>query len=69
MAVDTLETPAPAVAAEERIIEAVDAGMTVPAFEHDTRGALVVAGISVALLFIGWLAFYFLLFMPRGSIG
>jgi hypothetical protein len=69
MAVDTLETPPSAAAAEERIIEAVDAGVTVPTFGHGTRGALVVAGISVALLFIGWLAFYFLLFMPRGSIG
>ena len=69
MAVDTLETPPPAAAVEERIVEAIDAGLTVPVFEHDTRGALVIAGISVALLFIGWLAFYFLLFMPRGSIG
>jgi hypothetical protein len=32
-------------------------------------GALVVAGIAVALLFIGWMAFYFLLFLPRGPIG
>jgi hypothetical protein len=32
-------------------------------------GAYVVAGIAVGLLFLGWLAFYFLLFMPRGSIG
>ena len=32
-------------------------------------GAYLVAGIAVGLLFIGWLAFYFLLFMPRGSIG
>jgi hypothetical protein len=36
--------------------------------KHSPRGALVVASISVGLLFIGWLAFYFLLFMPRGSI-
>ena len=28
-----------------------------------------VAGVSTALLFVGWLAFYFLLFMPRGSVG
>jgi hypothetical protein len=69
MAVDTLETPPSAAAAEERIIEAVDAGATASALEHGTRGALVVAGVSVALLFIGWLAFYFLLFMPRGSVG
>ena len=32
-------------------------------------GALVVASVAVALLFIGWMAFYFLLFMPRGPIG
>jgi hypothetical protein len=36
---------------------------------HVPRGAFVVSGIAVALLFIGWVAFYFLLFMPRGSIG
>ena len=32
-------------------------------------GALVVAGIAVALLFIGWMVFYFLLFLPRGPVG
>jgi hypothetical protein len=32
-------------------------------------GAYVVASIAVGLLFLGWLALYFLLFMPRGSIG
>jgi len=32
-------------------------------------GALLVAAIAVALLFIGWMAFYFLLFLPRGPIG
>jgi hypothetical protein len=32
-------------------------------------GAYVVAGVAVGLLFLGWLAFYFFLFMPRGSIG
>jgi hypothetical protein len=32
-------------------------------------GAYVVAGIAVGLLFLGWLVFYFLLFMPRVSIG
>jgi hypothetical protein len=33
------------------------------------RGAFAVAGVSVALLLIGWLAFYFFLFLPRGSVG
>jgi len=33
------------------------------------RGALIISGIAVALLFLGWLLFYFLLFLPRGAIG
>ena len=32
-------------------------------------GALLLAGVSVGLLFVGWLLFYFVLFIPRGSIG
>jgi hypothetical protein len=32
-------------------------------------GALTVASIAVGLLFVGWLLFYFFLFMPRGAIG
>jgi hypothetical protein len=39
------------------------------ALRNGPIGALVVASIAVALLFIGWLAFYFFLFMPRGPIG
>jgi hypothetical protein len=39
------------------------------ALRDGPRGAFFVAGIATALLFVGWLAFYFLLFMPRGSIG
>jgi hypothetical protein len=41
----------------------------VQALRDGPIGAYVVAGIAVGLLFLGWLAFYFLLFMPRGSIG
>jgi hypothetical protein len=33
------------------------------------RGALVIAGCAVALLFVGWLFFYFVLFMSRGYVG
>jgi hypothetical protein len=32
-------------------------------------GAYLIAGIAVGLLFLGWLAFYFLVFLPRGAIG
>lgn len=39
------------------------------ALKRGPVGALAVASIAVALLFIGWMAFYFLLFLPRGPIG
>jgi hypothetical protein len=39
------------------------------ALSRGPLGAYLVAGIAVGLLFLGWLAFYFLLFLPRGSIG
>jgi hypothetical protein len=39
------------------------------ALRRGPLGALVVASIAVGLLFIGWLAFYFLLFLPRGAVG
>ena len=39
------------------------------ALKNGPVGALVVAAVAVGLLFIGWMAFYFLLFMPRGPIG
>jgi hypothetical protein len=32
------------------------------------RGALAVALILLGLMLAGWLAFYFLLFLPRGVI-
>jgi hypothetical protein len=32
-------------------------------------GAYLVAGVAVGLLFLGWLAFYFLVFLPRGAVG
>jgi hypothetical protein len=39
------------------------------ALRNGPVGAAVVGSIAVGLLFVGWLAFYFLLFMPRGAIG
>ena len=41
----------------------------VEALKDGPIGALVVASIAVALLFIAWMAFYFFLFLPRGSVG
>jgi len=39
------------------------------AFNEAPRGALVVSGIAVGLLMIGWLGMYFLVFLPRGPVG
>ncbi len=39
------------------------------ALRNGPVGAFVVASIAAGLLFVGWLAFYFLLFLPRGPIG
>lgn len=33
------------------------------------RGALVLAGLAVAVLLLIWLLFYALVFLPRGAIG
>jgi hypothetical protein len=33
------------------------------------RGAALLAGISVALLLAIWIAFFFFIFVPRGSVG
>jgi hypothetical protein len=39
------------------------------ALRNGPIGAYILSGITVGLLFIAWLVFYFFLFMPRGPIG
>jgi len=39
------------------------------ALKNGPIGALTISAIAVALLFAGWLAFYFFLFIPRGPVG
>jgi hypothetical protein len=58
-----------AAATREHVAAPIDADTAAAALSHGPRGALLVAGISVGLLFIGWLLFYFILFMPRGPVG
>ena len=53
----------------EHVAERKGADTAEECLPHGPRGAVVVSGIAVALLFVGWVAFYFLLFMPRGSVG
>ena len=53
----------------EQVAAPIRAEEVAEALKNGPMGALVIAGIAVAILFVGWLAFYFLLFMPRGPIG
>jgi hypothetical protein len=53
----------------EHVTAPIGADEAAQALRNVPIGALVVAGIAVALLFIGWLALYFLLFLPRGPVG
>lgn len=53
----------------EHVAAPVGVDQAAQALRNGPIGALVVAAIAVALLFIGWMAFYFLLFLPRGPIG
>lgn len=39
------------------------------ALREGPRGAFALAFIAVSLLFVGWLLFYFLIFMRRGNVG
>ena len=58
-----------AAASGEHVAAPIPVSAAAEALRHGPRGALLVGGIAVTLLFLGWLAFYFLLFLPRGPIG
>jgi hypothetical protein len=58
-----------AAASPEHVAEPIDTDAALEALKHGPRGALFLAAISVSFLLAWWLAFYFLLFLPRGSIG
>jgi hypothetical protein len=58
-----------AAAAPEHVAAPISSDAAAAALRHGPRGALMVACIATALLLIGWLVFYFLLFLPRGAVG
>jgi hypothetical protein len=58
-----------AAASPEHVAAPIDTEAAEAALRHGPRGALLVASMSVAFLLAWWLAFYFLLFLPRGPIG
>jgi hypothetical protein len=53
----------------EHVAAPISSEAAAEALKDGPRGALFVSGIAVALLVLGWLAFYFFLFLPRGPIG
>jgi hypothetical protein len=60
---------ASAAARAEHVAAPVAAETAAEALKHGPLGALVVAGIALGLLLLGWLALYFFIFLPRGSVG
>ena len=69
MSTNSSQPHASAAARIEHVAAPIDAETAAEALKHGPRGALVVATIAVGLLFVGWLLFYFVLFLPRGSVG
>jgi len=61
--------PSSAAHSPDHVAAPIGAEEAAQALRNGPIGALVVASVAVALLFIGWLAFYFFLFVPRGPIG
>jgi hypothetical protein len=53
----------------ERVDPAITHSQAAEALKNGPRGALVIAISAVALLFAGWLLFYFVLFLARGVVG
>lgn len=53
----------------EHVASPIGADEAAEALKNGPRGALLIASIAIALLLLGWLVFYFFLFIPRGPIG
>jgi hypothetical protein len=58
-----------AAALPEHVAAPIDSDAAALALRHGPRGALLVSSIAVVIVLLIWLAFYFLLFLPRGPIG
>jgi hypothetical protein len=69
MSMDPNQSHVSSAALPEHVAVPIDAESAAALLKDGPRGAYFLAGVSVGLLFVGWLLFYFLLFMPRGNIG
>ena len=63
------ETHQSAAATEEHVAAPMEAEAAAEALRQGPRGALLLSALAVGLLFLGWMLFYFLLFMGRGPVG
>jgi hypothetical protein len=54
---------------EQQLLTAEDLSAEITEERRGLRGAVVIASITVGLLFLGWLYFYFGLFLRRGNGG
>jgi hypothetical protein len=69
MSVISIDSHVSAAASPEHVAAPIGSDAAAEALKDGPRGALLVSSIAVSILLIVWLAFYFLLFLPRGSIG
>jgi len=53
----------------ESVAPGADRTAAIEALKDGPRGALIIAASAVGLLLLGWLFFYFVLFMSRGHVG
>jgi hypothetical protein len=53
----------------ERVAPSISRSAALEALRNGPRGAIVIAATAVGLLLIGWLLFYFVLFLTRGTVG
>lgn len=63
---------APGVSAPDQVAQmaaAIGADDAAEALKRGPIGALILSIIAVALLLLGWILFYFLLFLGRGPVG
>jgi hypothetical protein len=58
-----------AAAASSEVSDQVDEAALTQVMRVVPLGAAVLAGTTVALLVIGYLAIYLLIFLPRGAVG
>jgi amino acid transporter len=56
-------------ASPEQVAEAADQQQLEEALRDVPKGALALAGLTVGLLVLAWLAMYVFVFLPRGMVG